>query len=164
MRWLVDCLFLVVATNISAQAPAPAHHESREVRVVRVQMGYVCGWCGGPGYRTNLTTVEPSFIVKEMGDAADPKKHPKRRERRAISKREWETLVRSIDGKALRALRALPQDNRCRPCADEPNSWIEIDFNDGSKLTVHYDWYPGKAPGPVNALKFPNLPIVFYEF
>ena len=161
MRWLVGCLFLVVAANIFAQAPVPVRDVSGEVRVVRVRMGDLCGWCTGPGYRAHLTTVEPSFILTQMSDAEDPKKQPKRTEKRALSKREWDSLVRSVD---VKALRALPQDNRCRPCADEPDSWIEIDFSDGSKLTVHYDWYPGKAPAPVKALKFPKLPIVFYEF
>lgn len=161
MRWLLGCFILVAAVSVLAQANATAHDASTEPRVVRVQMGYVCGWCGGPGYRTDLTTVEPSFILKDMGDAENPKKHPNRRERRAISKREWETLVHSID---LKAFKALPQDDRCRPCADEPDSWIEIDFSGGSRLPVHYDWYPGKAPALVKALKFPDLPIVGYEF
>ena len=161
MRWLAGCLFLVVATNVFAQVAAPTHESSAEVRVVRVQMGYICGWCGGAGYRSDLTTVERSFIVREMADAEDPKKFPRRKERRTISKREWETLVRSIDAKALRA---VPQDGICRPCIDQPDSWVEIAYSDGSKVSVHYDWYPGKAPASVKALKFPILPIVFYEF
>lgn len=159
MRWLPGCFILMAATNLFGPAPAGAHDGSGEARVVRVQMGHVCGWCGGPGYRTDLTTVERSFILREMADAGNPKKFPKRKQRRAISKREWESLVRSID---VRALKAVPQDGTCRPCIDQPDSWVEIEYSDGSKLSVHYDWFPGKAPPPVKALKFPNLEFVFY--
>jgi len=159
MRWLLSGLFLMAAINVFAQTSAPAHDAAGEARVVRVQMGHICGWCGGPGYRTDLTTVERSFILREMADAGNTKKFPRRKEKRAISKREWETLVRSVDTKALKA---VPQDGTCRPCVDQPDSWVEIDYSDGSRLSVHYDWYPGKAPPPVKALQFPDFPIVFY--
>jgi len=158
MRWLPGCLVLM-AINVFAQAPATS--ATNEADVVRVQMGYVCGWCGGAGYRTDLTTVEPAFILREMAAPENPQKFPRRKQRRAISKREWEALVRSIDGKALKA---MPQDGICRPCNDQADSWVEIDYSDGSRLSVHYDGCPGKAPPPVTALQFPDLPIVFHEF
>lgn len=161
MPWLSGWFIFIVGISGLAQVKAAAHDGSGEIQVVRVQMGYVCGWCGGPGYRSDLTTVERSFILREMAHAENPKKFPRRKQRRAISKKEWETLVRSID---VKALNAVPQDGICRPCIDQPDSWVEIDYSDGSRLSVHYDWYPGKAPPPVKALKFPNLPIVFYDF
>lgn len=161
MRWLSGCFIFIAGINVLAQVKAAARDGSGEIQVVRVQMGYVCGWCGGAGYRTDLITVERSFILREMADAENPKKFPRRRPRRAISKQEWQALVRSID---VKELTAVPQDGICRPCIDQADAWVEIDYSDGSRLSVHYDWYPGKAPPAVKALKFPILPMVFYEF
>jgi len=157
MRWIQGCFFTVLVTgNIFAQSAAPAPHSSDEAQVVRVQMGYICGWCGGLAYRTDLITVERGFVGRELMDSTDEKKLPNRREKRGITKREWATLLRSID---VKALRALPQDRACRPCIDLPDSWVAVEYSDGSQISVHY--WPGSEPVPVKALKIPGIAIAF---
>jgi hypothetical protein len=119
-----------------------------------VQIGYICGWCGGLAYRSDLLTVERAFVRRELLDSTNRNKLPNRRERRAITRREWEALLRSIDAKALGA---LPQDRSCRPCVDMPDSWTVVEYSDGSQISIHY--WPGKEPAPVKALKIPDLTV-----
>lgn len=158
MRWLGACFFgMLVISNVFAQSAAPAPHPSSEARVVRVQIGYICGWCGGLAYRTDLLTVERTFVRHELTDSTNTKKLPNRRERRAITRREWETLVRSIDANALRA---VPQEKGCRPCIDQPDSWAAVEYSDGSQISVHY--WPGRQPAPVKALKIPGLAVTIF--
>lgn len=158
MRWLGACFFIMVMVgNVFPQGPMTnAPHSSGEARVVRVQSGYSCGWCAGFGYHTQLTTVEPSFMVWEGKETMDKKKLPNQRVRRAISKREWQALLRSID---TNALKAVPQEPGCRPCIDQPESWVVIEYSDGSKISLNYP--PMSEPGPVKELKFPPLQITF---
>jgi hypothetical protein len=159
MRWLGACFVTMLVTgNVFAQSAAPAPRPSSgEARVVRVQIGYICGWCGGFAYRTDLLTVERAFVRRELRDSTDRKTLPNRRERRAITRREWEALLRSIDAKALGA---LPQDRSCRPCIDMPDSWTVVEYSDGSQISVHY--WPGKEPAPVKALKIPDLTVTLF--
>lgn len=149
MRYLL-CALIVIA-NVWAQETAPKRVAAAEVRVVRVERGYVCGFCGGLGYRGSHIIVQPSRMIQISEYSSDERKLPNRKEKFAITRGEWHTLVHSIDADALRA---LPEDKTCRPCIDQPDSWLEIDYSDGSKLVVHY--YPGSEPGPVKAVKFPG--------
>ena len=158
MRWLGGCFFLVLVTGcVLAQSAATAPHPSDKPRVVRVQIGYICGWCGGLAYRTDLTTVGRRFVRRELLDSTNTKKLPNRREKRAITRREWDTLVRSIDAKALGA---VPQEKGCRPCIDQPDAWASVEYSDGSQISVHY--WPGSQPAPVKALKIPGIAITFF--
>jgi len=158
MRWLGACfLFVLMTGSVFSQSAAATPRQSGEARVVRVRMGHTCGWCGGLTYRTDLTTVERAFVLREMKDSTDKMKLPNRRQKRAITRQEWETLLRSIDAKALKA---VPQEPGCRTCVDQAESWVVVEYSDGSKISVNYA--PTSEPAPVRALKFPNLPIVFY--
>lgn len=114
--------------------------------------------CGGFGYCTALTTVEPSFIVLELKDSGNKKKLSDRKTRRAITKQDWESLQRAIDAKSLIA---LPQ-RVCRANIDLPCSWVEVDFSDRTKVGVNYDEM--KPPAPVAALlgKIPTILVKGY--
>ncbi len=159
-RRVMGTLFalLMMIGSISAQGAARASSPSSEARVVRVQIGYICGWCGGMAYRTELITVERGFVRRELVDSTDEKKFPNRREKRSITRREWEVLLRSID---VKALRAVPQDRTCRPCIDMPDSWAAVEYSDGNQISVHY--WPGSEPAPVKALKIPGITIAFFS-
>jgi|SRR5271166_1542347 len=155
MRWLGAFFFTVLMIdNVLSQGPTAS--PSGEARVVRVQMGYSCGWCAGIGYHTELTTVEPSFIVWEGKETMDKKKLPNKRVKNAISKRQWQTLVRSIDADALKA---VPQEAGCRVCVDQAESWVVVEYSDGRKISLNYA--PMSQPAPVRALKWPAAQIAF---
>ena len=149
---------MAVTLSAFAQRADTASGLSAEARVVRLEMGHVCGLCGGPGYRTSLTTVERSFVLREMMDSGDLKKYPNRKERHAITKREWEALLQSID---INALKAVPQDGSCRPCIDLRESWIVVEYSDNSKISIKYA--PTDEPAPVKALKFPDSPMIIFN-
>ena len=156
MRWF--CAFFVLLTGTAwAQNPGKANTPASDVHIVRVEKGYVCGWCTGAGYRTTITTVRPRYLIDELADSEDPRETPDRKEKHAITKQQWEALVRSIDAKALRA---VPQDGTCRPCIDQPDAWVVVEYSDGSKISVNYP--PGDEPAAVRAFKFPSIPIVFH--
>jgi len=157
MRWLriaLSTAALIFGFTVTQDAAVVGSSSAADVQVVRVEMGYVCGFCGGPGYRTALTTVESSFIVVELKDAGDEKRNPNRKEKRAINKREWGKLVRSVD---TQALKAIPQDKTCRPCIDLPDWWVKVEYSDASNISVEYS--PGNEPEPVKALKIPSMPV-----
>jgi hypothetical protein len=158
MQGLWACIFtLAVIGNSFSQAPA-APHASVEPHVVRVQMGYSCGWCGGKFfYHSTLLTVQRGFAVQELRYSSNPKRLPNKTEKRAITRREWETLLRSIDAKALTA---AAQDKTRRSCIDQPESWAVVEYSDGSKIAVHYS--PTGEPAPVRALKIPFIPMTLH--
>ena len=157
MRWLYAGFVVLVTASMLAQTAGITDKPAVDVHIIRVQMGESCGWCTGGGFHTTITTVRPSNVVEELKDADDPRENPNRKEEHTITKRQWEELVRSIDEKALRA---VPQDKTCRPCVDQPDAWVVIEYSNGSKIQLNY--YPGTEPAPVRALKFPSIPNVFY--
>jgi hypothetical protein len=131
---------------VLAQDAAPPTGHAADARVVRVRTGYSAGRCGG-GYCTEITTVESSFIVWESLGAADKKTFPDTRTKRAIHNQDWENLQRDIDTKSLMA---LPKPTSCRACVDLPDSWVEVKFSDGTKISVSYD--PANPPAPIAVL------------
>ena len=157
MRWLYAGSVVLVTASMLAQSAGTTDKPAGEVHVVRVQTGYTCGWCAGVGYHTTITSVGPRSVVEELSDADDPREDPNRKEERAITKGEWTKLVRSIDAKALRA---VPQDKTCRPCVDQPDAWLVVEYSDGSKISVNYP--PSNEPPAVKALKIPGIAIVLY--
>jgi hypothetical protein len=157
MRRLYAGFVVLVAASMLAQTAGTTDKPAVEVHVRSVQMGEVCGWCTGGWYHTTITTVRPSNVVEELKDANYPRQYPNRKEERAITKKEWKALVRSIDAKALRA---VPQDGTCRPCVDQPDAWVVIEYSDGSKISINYP--PTIVPAAVRALKIPGIAIALY--
>jgi hypothetical protein len=140
-------------TSALAQSPSAPASPAPNAHVVRVQMGYSCGMCGGLFYHSTVTTVEPSFLLWQGMYSSNPKKLPNRKTKVAITPRDWKNLLRSIDADALRA---LPQKG-CRSCRDLPESWVVIEYSDGNKIAVNYG--PTAIPKPVAAIKFPAVLI-----
>ena len=101
MRWLWVGFAVLVTASMLAQSAKQANKPAGEVHVGLVEKGYVCGWCGGAGYRTTITTVRPHDMVEELADAEDPRETPNRKEKQTITKQQGEALVRSIDPRAL---------------------------------------------------------------
>jgi len=141
-------LFIVGLTigSVFAQDAAPPSSLAADARIVRVRTGYSAGRCGG-GYCTEITTVEPLFIVWENLDASDKKRFPDTKAKRTINNQDWENLQRATDTKSLMA---LPRPTRCRACVDLPDSWVEVRFSDGTKISVSYD--PANPSAPIAAL------------
>ena len=140
-------------TSAFAQTPAPPASPAANAHVIRVQTGYSCGMCGGMFYHSTVTTVEPSFLIWQGMYSSNPKKLPNKKTKVAITRQDWKNLVRSIDASALRA---LPQRS-CRSCVDLPESWVAIEYSDGSKIGVNYG--PTDIPKPVAAIKLPAVSI-----
>jgi hypothetical protein len=158
MRWKLWTLLFVVGLTIGsvfAQDAAPPTSHAADARVVRVRIVHTGGLCGGFGYCTHLTTVEPSFIVLELKGAPNKQKLLDRKTKRAIRKQDWENLQRAIDRKSLTA---LPQ-TICRAAIDLPCSWVEVEFSDRTKIGVSYDGM--NPPAPVAALlgKIPMIQV-----
>lgn len=141
-------------TRAFAQPPAAPTSPAANAHVIRVQMGYSCGMCGGSTfYHSTVTTVEPSFLLWQGMYSSNPKRLPNKKTRVPITRQDWKNLLRSIDASALRA---LPQRG-CLSCRDLPESWVVIEYSDGSKISVNYG--PSGIPKPVAALKFPAVVI-----
>ena len=142
--WTSLSVLLLTVGIVFAQDAAPPTRPTGGV--VRVRIGHTEGLCGGSGYCTALTTVEPSFIVLELKDSGNKKKLPDRKTRRAITNQDWENLQRAIDAKSLIALPQMV----CRADIDLPCSWVEVEFSDRTKVEVSYD--DAKPPAPVATL------------
>jgi hypothetical protein len=94
--WLWTSLLafgLTVGRVFAQDAVRPAPSAS-DVRVVRVRVVHTVGMCGGYGHCTAMTTISPSFIIRESKDSGDKQKFPDRRTKRAITKQDWESLLR----------------------------------------------------------------------
>ncbi len=142
--------FPVPAPRLGVQAQGSPRGNPSEVnpaasaRLTQVKVVYTGGLCG-PGYCTNITSVEPSLIIQES-KASDPKRFPDITRRIAITRREWEELERALD---MNALNSAPQ-TICQAVVDLPCSWLEVQLSDGTKTVVGYD--PSKPPSPVAPL------------
>lgn len=64
--WTSSVVLLLTVGIVFAQDVAPLTRPAGDTRVVRVRIAHTEGLCGGSGYCTALTTVEPSFIVFEL--------------------------------------------------------------------------------------------------
>jgi hypothetical protein len=153
MRWIA--LGLICLGMIRVAGAQTTATPSGNAHVVRVRMGGG-GGMGCAMYCTTVITVDASSVVSEFLDAPDKKEYPDKKQTRATTKQEWRELVRSIDAKKLRA---VPQDGQCRPCIDLPDAFVEVDYSDGSKISVEYS--PGAEPTAVRAIKMPFLQATF---
>jgi hypothetical protein len=147
--WLWTSLLafgLTVGRVFAQDAVRPAPSAS-DVRVVRVRVVHTVGMCGGYGHCTAMTTVSPSFIIRESKDSGDKQKFPDRRTKRAITKQDWESLLRAIDKESLKA---IPQPTGCPSCIDLPDTWLEVNLSDGTHISVSFA--PENPPVPVATL------------
>ena len=153
--WTSSVVLLLTVGIVFAQDVAPLTRPAGDTRVVRVRIAHTEGLCGGSGYCTALTTVEPSFIVFELKDSGNKRKLPDRKTKRVITKQDWENLQRAIDAKSLMALPQMV----CRADIDLPCSWVEVEFSDRTKIGVSYD--PMNPPAPVAGLlrKIPTVEL-----
>lgn len=145
--WATVFVVVVTTGNVFAQEASPPTRPAVDARVVRVRIENVGGMCGGFGYCSSSTTVDPTFMVSELKNSTDKKRLPDTKTKRPITKKEWEELRCSIDAKALKA---LPQPKTCRPCIDLPDTAVSVEYSDGTRIGVSYD--PTNPPPPVAAL------------
>ncbi len=148
----IFALPMVVIAVASAQTAPPAASHSKP-RVVRINIGSSCGWCGGDGYRSTFTTITPRFVQQAMANAGDSRNFPDHVEKFPITKQQWNNLVKSIDA---RALRAIPQYKGPRP-PDLPSAFCVVEYSDRSMISLHYS--PGGELDPVRAMKIPDVPL-----
>ena len=148
-RWWLWFLlaFGLAAARVFAQDVVPSLPHASDVRVIRVRVVHTGGLCGGDGYCTVITSIDPSLIIWESKDSGDKQKFPDRKTKRAITKKDWENLLRAIDKESLKA---IPQPTDCGPCRDLPDSSVEVDYSDGTRISVSYA--PGSPPTPVATL------------
>jgi hypothetical protein len=129
---------------VFAQESAPPANKSDDIRVIRVRIFSSGGmWCDC--YCSEGTSIEAFFVVWEGTNAGDKRLCPDKKERRAITKHDWENLQSAIDTKAFMA---LPSPESCLACVDLPESSMELDFSDGTKKSVSYA--PSKPPAPID--------------
>jgi hypothetical protein len=151
--FIATLIIVGMITSAFAQTPTSPVSPTANAHVIRVRMGYSCGMCGGLSYHSSSTTVEPSFLIWRGMYSSNPKKLPNQKTRVAITRQDWKNMLRSIDASALRA---LPQRG-CRSCIDLPESWLVVEYSDGSKIAVNYG--PTDIPKPVSAIEFPAVQI-----
>ena len=150
MRWWLWTSLLVFGLTVGrvfAQDAARPVAPALDVRVVRVRVVHTVGMCGGYGHCNAITTISPSFISRESKDSGDKQKFPNRRTKRAITRQDWESLLRAIDKESLKA---IPQTTGCRSCIDLPDTWLEVNLSDGTHISVSFD--PESPPPPVATL------------
>jgi hypothetical protein len=130
-------LFVVSLTigSVLAQRAVPPN-PSPNAYIVRVRTGYSAGMCGG-GYCDTQTIVEPGSIRSISQFASDKKKFPDRTMKSRITKQDWEGLQNFIDAKVLAAFTGR---QGCPACADQPESWAELEFSDGTTKSLSYDF------------------------
>jgi len=149
------CIAALATGSVLAQQTSPPAVTS--ARVILVKIWHTGGLCGGSGYCDSSTTIKPQLIISDLTDSPNPKKFPNRRAKRAITKREWDNLQRTIDSQSLKR---LPEE-RCYAATDLPCSGVKIQFSDSSEINVIYDGL--HPPAPISELlkHIPNNPIYF---
>jgi len=157
MRWSSWASFavasLTIGSGLAQDATRPTTPPANALE--RVRLGHSGGMCGGFGYCGELTTVDQSFVVRELKGAPNKKKFPDVEAKRATTKREWENLQRAIDTKTLTA---APQ-TVCGAIVDLPCSWVEVEFRDGTKIGIFYDSMNPTAPVAALLRKVPSVAI-----
>lgn len=150
------CMLSLLGANLSAQKVISSR---QSWSVVRVRVEYVAPGMGGGAYKTSVTTVEPTFTVRELRNSPHPRKWPNRTQKRTLKKSEWQKLERAIDVHALASVHsqtcyaAIDVDNSC--------STFEIDLADGQKIEIVFD--ESKIPAPIAAVlkNLPGEPVVY---
>lgn len=131
--WLI---FVGLAVGLAfTQQASPPPNSAPPAHVVRISRGSTSGMSGGG----EKLVIEPAFIRWDRDPSSDWQSRGIPAEKRTckITRREWETLRNSIDAKMLAAFTGI---KTCRPCIDLPETWAAIEFSDGTKKAVDYDF------------------------
>jgi TonB family protein len=123
-------------------APAPAGSTPQIVRIAR-------GSSSGLSGAGETFTVEPGSIHWEREPSSDWEEKGVPAEKRTckITQHDWDGLRNSIDPKTIAALTGI---KGCPACVDQPETWAALDFSDGTKKSVLYDW--SHPPAEIAAL------------
>jgi TonB family protein len=134
----------LMTAGASAQQAVPPK-SSAEPQIVRVSRGSTSGMSGAG----EKTTIEPRSIHWEREPSSDweEKGVPPEKRTCAITPQEWDGLRTSIDAKTIAAFTGI---QGCGPCVDQPSTWAELDFSDGTKKAVEYDF--SHPPAEIAAL------------
>lgn len=138
LRSLWPLLFVVALSDggLSARQAAPVAKPSLHPSLVRIRIGHSAGMCRG-GYCYTETIVEPGWVRSIRASAPDKKKFPDRTVTSRITKQEWEDLQHFIDAKVQAEFTGRVG---CPACVDQPESWAQLEFSDGTSKTVSYDF------------------------
>jgi len=133
----------------TSQQPSP----DPDAKITRVRIGYSAGMC--QGYCESSTTVEPGLMRSISRSLSDKKHYPEMKSEAAITKADWDDLLHFLDAKVLAAFTGRIG---CPGCADQPVQWAEVEYSDGTKLTVSFN--RGSAPPEIASLftKIQNIP------
>jgi len=151
MRNLWVMVFFVMATANGvwrareAAQKTPQSGPAVGAKLVLVRTGSYAGMC--VGYCDHQTTIGPKSIRLVTRAFDDKAKYPDMESKRAITKKDWETLEASIDAKVLAALDVR---TGCPGCADEVVNWVEVEFSDGTKKRGAYN--AGTEPAAIAEL------------
>jgi hypothetical protein len=112
---------LTVGSSFAQQATPPSSL-APNAQLIRIRIGYDCGWCTG-GYDSNETTIEPGLVITLSRSLSHDKKYPDFKTRTRITKQDWETVKLFIDAEVLASFSG---PTGCPGCADEPVQWTEL--------------------------------------
>ena len=130
-RWKLWTLLFAVslaakcALGQQTASPKPAP----ELRIARVRIGTTFAVCNGP-YCGETTSIEPGLIVKVSRSTANQRKYPDIEKKFKITKQDWEELQQFFDAKELAV---FDVGQNCPACPNQPQSWAEVEFSDGTK-------------------------------
>ena len=126
MSWNAAIVLTCAVTGAFAQQTI----HSAEAHIIRIESGSSYGLSGSGG---NLT-VEPSSIhsVSFWVHTSRPIQNVRSR----ISQKDWQHLLASVD---VTGIKALPSPTQCLACVDLPETYIVLEFSDGTKKRVDYN-------------------------
>jgi len=153
IQWKTFTLFFIAGLTIGnafaqrAGQPNP----SLKTYIVRVRIAQSSGMCSG-GYCDTQTIVEPGAIRSIARSSSDKKEFPDWTRKSGITKQDWEDLQNFIDAKVLAAFTGR---KGCPACLDQPESWAELEFSDGTTKSVSYDFShpPAEIAGLLEKIK-----------
>ena len=108
----------------------PSQARATNSKIVRIATGSSYGLSGGGGDVTvdarSIRSV--TFWVHQSSPIQDV--------RSRISQKDWQRLLSSID---VRTIVALPSPSQCVRCVDLPETYVSLEFSDGTKKLVDYN-------------------------
>jgi TonB family protein len=139
----VYLLGLALSISFRQQATQPAAGSAPQI--VRISRGSSSGMSGAG----ETFTIEPGFIRWQREPSFDwvEKGVPAEKRTCKITKQDWDGLRNSIDPKTIATFTGI---KGCPACVDQPETWAALDFSDGTKKSVLYDW--ANPPAEIAAL------------